>query len=235
MAKTVNCAFCNKEIQKGLFGGNAETLEIADSVKLDCCEECAAKYRVLAAIHFLRFSTKLSNYKWVNRAKPSTKEIVSMYIKYLNEAQAYKERVAGEEASYQSWFFESNESGFFGISERKLGFMASDISRDDKIASFKSDIITDFGFTKDDITCIKFRLKGGDFNGLFHKIYSLEICLNEEKGITYRPCYAITAVEGGGFMFGYRHFAKKHAREYLEDFRKRIYSDLPIYEVRKFR
>ncbi len=234
MAKTITCAICKKEITKGFFRGTANSLSIAESVNLQVCEECHKTNELNAALHFDRFSTKLSNYKWLNRAKPTPEQVLSLYHKYLKEYEEFKARKIGK-SDYRGWFFEVNGKGEFGVSERKLGFLNSDISRDDKIRSFQSDLITDFGFTKEDISCIEYRLTGGDFNGLFHKIYSLEIRLNKDNGITYKPCIVISVAEGGGFGFGYKHFANKHAVEYLEDFKKRIGSDLPIVRVRSFR
>lgn len=235
MAKTVKCAICGKEITKGFFGGTATTLDIADNCNINVCADCHKKYELPAALNFVRFSAKLGNYKYLNRAKPTTDEVIRMFLKYLEEKKQHNAKTSGKESTYKGWFFESNYEGEFGVSERRLGFLASDISRDDKIRSFQSDIITEFGFTKNDISCIEYRLKGGDFNGLFHKIYSLEIRLNKDKDITYKPTIVITAAEGGGFGLGYKHFANKHALEFLEDFKKKINSDLPIVKVRKFR
>ncbi len=235
MAKTLTCALCGKEITKKLFGGNAKALDIAEEITLPCCEECYEQQKVSAALHYLRFSTKLANYKWVNRTRPSAEQILAMYRQYIAEYEAHKAKSTGAASTYRGWFFESDDEGHFGISEQKLGFMASNITRDDKIAAFQSNIITDFGFTRDDISCIEYRLTDGSFNGLFHQIYSLEICLNKDKDITYRPAYVITAVESRFALLGFRRSARKRALEYLEDFKARIGSDLPIKEVRRFR
>lgn len=236
MAKTVSCAFCNTELTKGFFGGTAEKIDLADSLSVHCCSACAKKYELSSALHYTRFSDKLANYKYMFKERVSTEKAVEMYLGYLAEYEAHKEKSKGiSEACYNGWFFDANKTGHFGVSERRLGFFASDVTRDDKIASFKNDVILDFGFTKDDITCIEYRLTGGDFNGLFRKIYSFEIRLNNEKTVTYKPAVVISAVEGGGFAFGYRHFAEKHAVEYLLDFKKRIGSNLPIKKVSRFR
>lgn len=236
MAKTVSCAFCNTELTKGFFGGTAEKLDLADSLSVHCCSACAKKYELSAALHYMRFSDKLANYKRLFKTRVSDEDALKMYLTYLDEYAAHCEKTKdGTDACYRGWFFEVDAKGRFGVSERRLGFFSSDVTREDKIRSFQSDLITDCGFTKDDISCIEYRLSGGDFNGLFHKIYSLEIRFNKDKAVTYRPTIAISAVEGGGFAFGYRHFAKKHAEEYLEDFKKRIGSDLPIVMVSRFK
>lgn len=235
MAKITTCAFCGKELTKTFFGGTAEELTVADDASLTCCEECRRKYKTVAKQHRARFSVKLANYKWVNRAKPTPDQIAAMYRRYLAEYETYKPRFADTSCAYRGWFFKINESGCFGLNEKKLGFLSSNISRDDKIKAYVKDGIDECPFTRDDISCIEFRLTDGSFNGLFHQMYSLEIRLNKAEELTYRPTFAITVVESKMCLLGFRRSARKEAIKLLEDFKAAIGSDLPIVEVKRFR
>lgn len=44
MAKTVNFVFCGKEMTRGMFSGDAASLELSKHTLVDCCDECRAKY-----------------------------------------------------------------------------------------------------------------------------------------------------------------------------------------------
>ena len=73
----------------------------------------------------------------------------------------------------------------------------------------------------------------GSFDGLFHKIYSFAIRLNDESVMTYKPCVTRTSAPGTGFGFGYQKSAEKKLIKQLEEFKQAIGSDLPIVKVKK--
>ncbi len=234
MAKTVNCAFCGKEITKGLFGENNQ-LDIASLVYVDCCDECYKERKREAKILRHRFALKLENYKWENRAKPRKEQILEMYKSYSHECAVHILEKSSLAPTGVAEFFVYDGEGHFGWLERRVGFMGADISTEAKIETIKNSKYDTFGFTKDDISCIEFRLCHGEFSGLFHKGYSVEICLNHEKNLSFKPCYGKSVAIGGGFGFGYRKRARKQALKQLLAFKKLIGSDLEIREVKKFR
>ena len=235
MAKTINCAFCGKEIKKGMFTGDAAELKIADDVTLDCCEECRAERKKMAKLLAPRFTVKLANYKWENRAKPDKEAIAQMYNEYVEDVSAHLLKTADCEPTDKGPFFVYDREGHFGWFERRVGFMGSDATTSDKLATVKvvgSDL---FGFTKDDISCIEYRLCNGQFLGIFKQAFSVEIRLNHETPLTFKPCYGKSVAIGGGLLFGYKGHARKKALKMLYSFKKVIGSELPIVEVKKWR
>ena len=235
MAKTVTCTFCGKEITKGFLSGDAENMEIADLVYVDLCPECAKEYKKIIKIHKERFTTKLANYKWENRCRPNSRQVGEMYVAYLNECGERMEQLGDAQPTGWGYFYAYDNHGRFGWTERRVDFMGSDISANDKIKALEKNIEVDFfGFDKNDISCIEFRLTNADDLGLFKKAYSVEICLNHERDLTFKPCFGKTVVMVSS-VFGHKKKAAQQVAAMLDEFRQKIGSDLPIRQVRKFR
>lgn len=233
MAKTVTCAFCGAPLTKGLIRGTARGLSIADGIVVHCCESCLESEKALAKLLRPRFTAKLENCKWENGVKFTEAQIMQMYRNYAKECASYLEE--GLVPSERAEFYSFDKNGRFGWMERKVGRSADDASHEGSLYTHKQEGCDTFGFTKDDISCIEFRLNRGERSGLFKRNYSVEICLNHEDSVSFRPCYGITVVQGSGVMFGYRHSARKRADELLRQFKNHIGSELPVREVRNFR
>ena len=235
MAKTTICAFCGKEITTGFFSGEARDIAIADNVEVPCCEECYETEKKIAKAFKAHFTTKLENYKWENRSKVSLAEAAKMYVKYKADMQEFLEKNKGKEPQTAGSFYVCDDEGNFGWTERRQGFVNSDVSTKDKIKTLKTMGYDVFGFTKEDISCIEYRLCDSQQLGLFQKAYSLVICLNHEKEVSIKPCFSKTVIVTKKMLFGYRKKAVREAEQMLETFKKRIGSDLEIKEVKKFR
>lgn len=235
MAKTTSCAFCGVELKKGLFGGETEKIQFTNK-SITCCKECAKKYEFDVAIECTRFGTKLDNVIKTAKIRPTENEIAQMFVKYLDEKEYYKNKNGEQNLNDKLSFFSYSPEGYFSVLEFGKGFMNRDISIEDMVASAEmSKMLTGFNaFDKNDITKIEYAKEGiGNFNGLFQKVYSFAIRLNDESVITYKPCITRVTTYGGGFGIGYYHSAKKRLIETLEDFKQIIGSDLPIVKVRK--
>lgn len=237
MAKTTNCALCGKEMTSGFFTGNAQTLDMGiSSCNIVCCEECYEKYKKTAKRIRKRFSTKCEHLRKARKAKLSQKELGQMFFSYLKEEKECLEKCRGEVLDQVMNFFSFNDNGFFSVKEFGTGFSNQDISAGDMLKSIeKSQRDTDcLCFDKNDITKIEYAKIGiGDFNGLFQKIYSFAIRLNDEKVMTYKPTVTRALSYGSGFLFGYERSAEKRLRKTLNEFKKQIGSELPIVKVRK--
>lgn len=235
MAKTTNCAFCGKELTKGLFNGNAEKLEIGTTLGLTCCADCLAKYKAAAEEHRERFNTKLENFKKATRKKPTEREIAEMFMRYTDECKRNNPTDNLKILGNFSHFFHYGDNGEFGVKEFGLGFFKSDVSAKSMVESKIAASLLDLNvFTKDDITKIEYAKAGiGDPLGLFSIAYSFNIRLNDEFVLTYKPCITRAAFIGRGFGFGYYRSAQKKLVRELENFKRIIGSDLPIVRVGK--
>lgn len=237
MAKTVHCVFCGKELTTGFFNGTAEELEIAELTYVPCCSECKESYAAIAEEDKERFGAKLENYKRSTGKKPKGEELGKLYCRYLLEEDNQRQIPCGETKGFHRFFWHT-EDGFFAIRETRTGFINSDVSAKDMIATLDSAAAADsYMFSRDDITMIQYRQVGmGDPLGLFNIAYSFEIRLNDEKVLTYKPCITRTAVLGKGFCGIYnKTSARKQMEKLLQEFKTAIGSDLPIERVRKFK
>lgn len=235
MAKKTNCAFCGKEITKGIFRGNDKLLDCGDSL-ITCCEDCYAEYQVLEKSRKKRFSTKLNNLKNAKKIKKLPEsEIARMYATYAREEEAQTIKSATEIPCEQIGIFLLSENGCFSVRESATGFVNEDINAKQMIKSMKKSQKTDcLFFDKNDITRIEFaKVRSGTFVGLFAKAYSFAIRFNDEKEITYKPCIVKTAMLGRGFGFGYQKNAEAKLMDQLEFIKKKIGSDLPVVKVNK--
>lgn len=234
MAKTTTCSFCGKEIVKGIFKGDAELLQVTSADFIDCCPECYERYRMDAKASRERFETKLDNYKWQTKKRVDKAQLVSLFLQYVAESKAYTDRL-GNVAIGGTDFYAYDEQGHFACTERRMDFGGNDVSAKDKVKALdKYAVIDPPVFTKDDISCIRYRLSNSNTLGLFAMAYSVDICLNTTADVTYRPTYIRSVVLVKGIC-GYKKKAHRQALELLDTFRQRIGSTLPIEEVRKFR
>ena len=236
MAKLVKCPFCGKEMTKGMIRGDAQLLDIARYQNVHACPECYEKLHREAKFHKERFSKKIENYAWERRIRLTEDLVASLYKDYLADYRCRKEALACDAPRKYGYFFLFDENGRFGVNEGALDFVGQDISAKDKLKTLKkAEDCEVFGFTAEDVGCLEFRLRNSEFIGLFKKCYSLEIRLNHEKRMTYRPVFVKTVVVGKGFAFGYRKGAKKQAIQLLESFRRAVGIPHPIREVKNFR
>lgn len=237
MAKLTNCALCGKEITAGFFSGNNQTLDMAGSVKgIICCEECYDRYKQAAKRVKKRFSTKCETLSRARKVKLTQKELGQMFLQYLREEKQAADKCKGTEFEAVMNGFTFGSNGFFSVKEYGTGFIDQDINTNEILKSTeRARKDTDcFYFDKNDITCIEYAKIGiGDFNGLFRKVYSFAIRLNDEKVMTYKPTITRALSFGGGFLFGYGRSAEKRLLRTLDEFKKQIGSDLPIVKVRK--
>lgn len=240
MAKTTTCKFCNKELTKGFFNGNANSLEVAPLTYVTCCDACEKELRSIAKAESERFGAKLGNYKRATRTKPDQDTIANMFITYISEMEDNAGKHSFPVTGDFDGFYSIGRNGTFTAKEFETGFINSDTSAKFMVKSKDAALVEglDMGryFTKDDITRIEYRRVGiGDPLGLFNIAYSYEIRLNDEKTVTFKPCITRAAVLGNGFLglFCKRSAGKKIAAM-LERFKTHIGSDLPIREVKRF-
>ena len=235
MAKTTNCSFCGKEITKGIFNGEDCTLDLGTGTKLiTCCQECHDKYKSELKANKKRFLTKFDNMKRATRAKYSEKEIAKLFMTYLEEKESQYAKYPDATATHIGSFFMTDDAGNFTVAEYGKGISNIDITAKDMVKSYLSVETDCHFFDKNDITKIEYAKNHmGSFDGLFHKIYSFAIRLNDESVMTYKPCVTRTSAPGTGFGFGYQKSAEKKLIKQLEEFKQAIGSDLPIVKVKK--
>lgn len=235
MAKIANCVFCNKEVTKGFFNGNSQSLEVGSS-SLICCTDCYNKYKMASKARKRRFALKFETLKKTTRKRYTEKEIAKMYLTYIEEEEKQKAKCGDEVADMFQSFYNYNFNGYFSVREFGKGFLNEDRFADEMIKSLDKASETDCCcFDKNDITKIEYaRVGNGDIVDMFHKAYSFAIRLNDEKIMTYKPCITRTATVGKGFFaFGYKKSAEKVLIEELNEFKRIIGSDLPIVKVGK--
>lgn len=234
MAKTTNCVFCGKELKSGLFRGDDYALTIGDGY-VTCCEECLDTYSDDAKRHKKRLIVKLENLKRASkRKKISEKELAEMYMVYRKEEETQMEKCGAQIPTDILGCFVYGDRGGFAVKEQKTGFANSDITAKDMVKTLdKADEYDCFFFDKEDITKLEYRPAGsGSGLTMFSAAFAYEIRLNDEKVLTYKPCIAKMAVVGTGLFK--RKSADKNMYLFLNLFRKRIGSDLPIVKVKKF-
>ena len=235
MAKTVNCAFCGKELTSGFLNGNTTSVDLDAFVSIICCEECKNKYKPTVKNNKDRFVLKYESLKKTTKKKYSQNEIADMYLTYLNEKEI-QENKCGEEIPDMCFnCFVYNSNGYFSVREFGKGFINTDFSAQSMLKSLNKAQDTDcMMFDKNDITKIEYAQLGfGDPLGLFSVAYSYAIRLNDETVMTYKPCITRTASLGNGFIFGYAKSAEKNLIKQLNEFKKIIGCDLPIVKVKK--
>jgi len=237
MAKLTHCALCGKEMTNGFFSGESQTLVMSGSASnIVCCEDCYRTYKKAAARVKKRFSTKCENLSRARKVKLSQKELGEMFLRYLDEERRCAEKSSGEVLDVVMNGFSFNSNGFFSVREYGTGFADQDINVKGILKSTKQAQHDTgcFCFDKNDITRIEYAKVGwGDFNGLFQKVYSYAIRLNDETVMTYKPAITRAFSYGGGFIFGYERSAEKRFLRALNEFKKQIGTDLPIVKVKK--
>ena len=236
MAKKANCAFCGKELTKGIFKGEDMVLDCGGGTYLTCCEECYAKYEGLEKVRKNRFGIKLNNLKNAKKIKKlAESDIAKMYLTYIDEEHKQAHKCCDEIPYEGVGIFTLSQNGCFSVREFATGFANSDIGAKQMIKSLDKSQNTDcMFFDKNDITRIEYAKVGmADPLGLFAQAYSFAIRLNDETVITYKPCITRTAMLGRGFIFGYQRSAEAKLKDQLEYFKKKIGSDLPVVKVKK--
>ena len=236
MAKTTTCAFCGKEITKGLFSSDSQLLALGGFETLDVCEDCKKHYEVVESQVKNRFGPKLMNYMRTNKIKKNDQhEIAKLYDQYVRaEAENVLAYSSVEFKCFRD-FYCHDQNGHFTVKEFANGILGKDIGAGQMVKTVEKSKKTNDGvFTKDDITKIEFAKNStGTFLGPFRQAFSFSIRLNDETEIQYNPCITRSVVIGYGFLFGYRRSAEKKLIKELEGFKKAIGSDLPIVKVKK--
>lgn len=167
-------------------------------------------------------------------------DLANMILTYLSEEDEYINKNGHKKLDYFRHFYCFNDEGYFTVREfLNSTFIESDISARAMVASkVASEIVDTAPFTKDDITKLEYRFtsKLGDPVGLVSFAFSVEIRLNDEKVLTYKPCITRLAVIGRGITpYFTRRSAEKKVKAALEDFKRATGCTLPIVKVRKFK
>lgn len=235
MAKIVNCSFCGEEVTKGFFSGDDCSLFVGTVKTITCCPKCYKKYKNKVNDNKDRFLIKLENMKKAKKSKLTEKDIAQAFATYIEEKEKQYSKISNAAMEHLDAFFIYDDKGRFSVREYGKGLGNLDITAKDMVKSFTEAAETDCHFfDKNDITKIEYaKNNAGSFDGLFHKVYSFAIRLNDESVMTYKPCVTRTASVGAGFMFGYQKSAEKKLLEQLELFKEVIGSDLPIVKVKK--
>lgn len=233
MAKKGNCTLCGKEITIGLFFGDNEELTVGKDVTVNCCEECAKKYKAFAKSQKETFTTLLENYKWLNRFGCRGFSVEKAYHDFFVSYNEREKRFSDEQAVITGDFFKVSANGVFSWTEMQTGFMGSAMTIDEKADVVRKNVEKgEMHFTKDDISFIKYRLSDSQkIRGT--TFYSLEICVNASKEFAYKPCFTKTVVFVEGFFASKK--AEEAAYEIVEKFRNAIGFEQPIERVKKFR
>lgn len=187
MAKTVNCAFCGKELKTGLFTGNAYSIFVGGT-EITCCEHCWEAWNVLDKRESKRFDAKVANYMKANRKRRLTEaEAMELYKLYLAEREAYRKR-SGQDALTESiGFFQYSEDGCFSVAEFEQGSVISsndmakvfDVQEEKAVCAFRSEDISRLEYRKVD--------KLGTSINFFKTAYLYEVRLNDPAVMTYKP------------------------------------------------
>lgn len=235
MAKVVNCPFCGEEVTKGIFSGDDCSLDVGTFKPITCCPKCYKKYKGGVKENKERFSVKFNTMKKANKTKYAEKVVADLYKTYVEEKEKQYAKHPNAEFKHLGAFFVFDDEGNFSVREYGKGLVNTDITAADMVRSSFDSVTTDCHFfDKNDITKIEYAKNHiGSFDGLFHKIYSFAIRLNDESIMTYKPCVTRTAAAGAGFGFGYQKSAEKKLIKQLEEFKQAIGSDLPIVKVKK--
>ncbi len=236
MAKTIKCEICGREVTTGFFKGEAMRLEFADCEYIDCCPECYERYKAVEKAYRPMFTAKLANYTWQTRNKLNPQQKKAAYLSFIAGAQAKMAQIGAQTPTGQGKFYIYNENGVFGWSERRVDFLGSDISSKDKLKALKKNLECDaFLFTKEDVSCLRYRLGHNKPLGLFKEAYSVEICINPQEDLSFRPTFGKTVVVVSG-LFGKKKKARREMQQWMELFRSHIgCTHLPIEEVKKFK
>lgn len=233
MAKTAKCAFCGTEVTTGLFTGNAEELQLTQTIV--CCESCYEKFSAAIAGKEYRIKNKIENMKRSAKIKLSGEEIAKLVKLYLDEEQQQREKVGSQKADHFTAFFGHDEAGHFCVREFQMsGLLADDEGNSLEGKQFIDGVL----FDKDDITRIEYRkaTKVGHSTSLFSELHAFELRLNDEKVFTYKPCITKVVVGGKGLLpFLAAKNAEKRFVEQLQQFKQVIGTELPIVKVNKFK
>ncbi len=238
MAKTLNCAFCAKQIEKKFFGGNTQTILIGTRT-VDCCDECYKKYTALLKGEQKRLETKLTNYTYSTKDKLKSDETVAQMIKnYVDEKNHYLSTREDAVPTLSNVFYAFSGNKFwieeFGLDMANSSVTNRQLLKARKQAENLKSTNTTY-FTKDDITKIEYRIRSCYMLGMFGRVCVVEIRLNDQKQITYKPTIARAVFSFTKILpFGDKKKACRLAEEMLNEFKINIGSDLPIVKVKKF-
>ena len=233
MAKKDVCVFCGKEMNGGFFSSESQLLDVGHSKLLTCCEDCYSKYQHMPKEFNKRFAAKLTNAKRKSGKKMTAREVAKAYEAYVAESADYQ--LDAEPGMMVAGCFIISEEGYFSVKEYSNALEHSDVNARQMVRTAqKASKGQQIWFTKDDITKIEYFQNGmGSFAGMFHKVFSFSIRLNDETVITYKPAMTRASVLGKGVMFGYKGSARKALEKDLRTFRALIGSDAPIRCVSK--
>ncbi len=201
MAKTINCAFCGKEMNKGFFNSEVCNLSASDIDLIYCCDSCHDHYKLDNKHEQKRFETKVINYKKSNgKRKLTQQELAKLYVTYFTEMNTYKEKKTDNDLDFLGYFY-YNDNGQFYTNELVLGSVIStgDMAKTfDKLAA--PAVCT---FEGEDISRLEYRITsklGSDTGKAFTTAYLFEIHFNDPKEMTYRPSIAYFTSTGTAFL-----------------------------------
>lgn len=234
MAKMTKCAICGKEIKKGFFSEESETLSFTLDVSITCCKECEETFRDAEVFDHERFGRKIYNYQKNTKRKLTDAEIGHMFLQYTSDMQNHILKTDCDRYVGFCGFCYCDEDGNFAVKEHQLGFRSRDIGIIDMVVSKANNMLChDVFFDKNDITKIAYRRKKlGDPRGPFGAAYSYDIILNDENTFTYKPGMSRASTIGHGLPFLWFFSADKKIRKMLEEFKQAIGSDLPIEKAK---
>lgn len=258
MAKTVNCAFCGKEMKAGflgIFGSECEHLHLGD-MSLICCDACYAKYRAFAEREGKRIGAKLENMCYnsdelFRKTSMSQKKMAELFLDYMELSCAYTT--------------DETYCGFFIVAEpTKNSPVNTFLAEEAQIESYESeetflnkckDVIAEeaqrgldaefFGniyqkkkpwvFTAHDISCFEYSCGSekvmGDCIGL-----PVKVKLNDFRQMTYKPCMISGMITYKSVIFNQKKYRDEKLREAMTALRATLgVEHLPMTEVSEFR
>lgn len=234
MAKTVNCVFCGKEMTRGMFSGDAASLELSKHTLVDCCDECRAKYEKEAKRIRKRFTIKVENWQKSTRKKMDHQTMAQNFLLYLQQEQEQLARCGRIETAESAGYFLWDGKQHFAVRETELDFdvLYHEFKKTDK----HYEDVEPVWFSKEDITCLQYRTqKVGRSMGLFTSAYSFEVRLNDEKEFSFKPAITKMSFAGTGlFPHTQRKKAKAMCEAALVALAIAIGSDISVEYVKKF-
>lgn len=198
--KTTTCAFCGKEIKKGLFGigGNGRRVSLS-MIDMDCCPECYQTYKTFIDREGRRFDIKLRNafrranvYPEIEKLL-TKEEIAAYFLAYYHESKAYGDRKKTTGCLLPLFCAKSELNCAFLTKEAALSCAGTPVGIVEAISDRlrkatdeqTSDDLRPFG--SEDISCLEYACSEKEDLGeqIAQKIY---IKLNDFRQVTYKPC-----------------------------------------------
>ena len=189
MAKTVTCAFCGKEITKGMFRGDAKSLCAGGLDYITCCEDCMEKYQIKDMDEVKRFEAKYLNYKKANKIKKlSQEEMAALYRDYVEEMYYYHRRNGTVVLNNNIGFFRYNDEGCFSVAESQVIKLVAASDMRKLIDNMEK--VCKCAFTGEDISRLEYRIvdkMGEDYGKMLNTAYLFEVHFNDPRVLTYKP------------------------------------------------